>query len=232
MTAGRALRIDVLDNPAWAALTGPQSHLAEVRTKAARFHPDVTPFTALSDPDDPESWQDLASLVGPGGATAVIGPAAVPAGWTVLGQGSGVQMLGDQLEVAPDPDAVRLTAADVPAMLDLVDRTKPGPFRRRTIEMGNYLGIKENGRLIAMAGERLKPPGSTEISAVCTDPAHRGKGLAARLIRAIGDGIRERGDVPFLHAAASNTNAIRLYEHMGFVVRRRPEFIFLQAPDV
>ena len=132
------------------------------------------------------SWQDLAALVGPGATTAVIGPAPVPAGWTMLGNLPGVQMLGDALETAPDPDAVQLTESDVPAMLDLVERTKPGPFQRRTIEMGNYLGIKENGQLIAMAGERLKPPGWTEISAVCTDPAHRGKGLAARLIRAVG----------------------------------------------
>ena len=232
MTSGAPPDTHLLDNPAWAALAGPQSHLGEVRAKAARFHPDVSPFTALSDPDDPQSWQDLASLVGPGSATAVIGATEVPAGWTVLGQGSGVQMVGDALEVAPDPEVFPLTAADVPAMLELVERSKPGPFRRRTIEMGNYLGIKENGRLVAMAGERLKPLGWTEISAVCTDATHRGKGLATRLVRAVGHGIRQRGDVPFLHAAAGNTNAIRLYEQLGFFVRRRPEFMFLRTPDV
>jgi ribosomal protein S18 acetylase RimI-like enzyme len=232
LTAARALGSHVLDNPAWTALSGPQSHLAEVRAKAARFQAEITPFTGLADPDDPLSWQDLAALVGPGTTTAVIGPAAVPAGWTVLGTLPGVQMLGDALEVAPDPDAVRLTESDVPAMLDLVERTKPGPFQRRTIEMGNYLGIKENGQLIAMAGERLKPPGWTEISAVCTDPAHRGKRLAARLIRAVGHEVRQRGEVPFLHAAASNTNAIRLYAQLGFSLRRRPDFIFLRTPDV
>jgi predicted GNAT family acetyltransferase len=150
----------------------------------------------------------------------------------VLGNLPGVQMLGDALETAPEPAAVRLTESDVPAMLDLVERTKPGPFQRRTIEMGNYLGIKENGQLIAMAGERLKPPGWTEISAVCTDPDHRGKGLAARLIRAVGHEIRQRGEAPFLHAAASNTNAIRLYEQLGFSLRRRPDFLFLRTPDV
>ena len=145
----------------------------------------------------------------------------------------GVQMIGDALDVAPDPDAVRLTASDVPAMLDLVERTRPGPFQRRTIEMGNDPGIKENGRLIAMAGERLKPPGWTEIGAVCTDPDHRGKGLAARLIRAVGHEIRERGEAAFLHAAASNTNAIRLQtEQLGFSLRRRPEFLFLRTPHV
>ena len=230
MTSARAISSHVLDNPAWAALTGPQSHLAEVRAKAARFQADITPFTALADPDDRLSWRDLAALVGPGATTAIVGPAALPPGWTALNTMPGVQMIGDALEVAPEPDAIRLTGSDVPAMLDLVERTKPGPFQRRTIEMGNYLGIKENGQLIAMAGERLKPPGWTEISAVCTDPAHRGKGLAARLIQAVGHEIRERGDVPFLHAAAGNTNAIRLYEQLGFSLRRRPEFIFLRTP--
>jgi ribosomal protein S18 acetylase RimI-like enzyme len=231
LTSGAPPETHLLDNPAWAALAGPQSHLGEVRAKAARFHPDVSPFAALSDSGDPQSWQDLAALVGPGSATAVIGATALPAGWTVLGQGSGVQMVGEALEVAPDPGLLPLTAADVPAMLELVERTKPGPFRPRTIEMGNYLGIKESGRLVAMAGERLKPLGWTEISAVCTDATHRGKGLATRLVRAVGDAIRQRGDVPFLHAAASNTSAIRLYEQLGFVVRRRPEFVFVRSPE-
>jgi predicted GNAT family acetyltransferase len=115
-------------------------------------------------------------------------------------------------------------------MLNLIERTKPGPFRKRTIELGNYLGLRVDGELVAMAGERLQPPGYTEISAVCTDERFRGRGLAGRLIRAVGHGIRERGDIPFLHASAQNTNAIRLYESMGFVLRRRRIFTAWKLP--
>ncbi len=96
--------------------------------------------------------------------------------------------------------------------------------------MGTYLGIRHEGRLIAMAGERLRLPGWTEISAVCTDPEHRGRGLATRLVRAVAAGIRDRGDTPFLHAAAENTRAIRLYESIGFTLRRRSAIRQVRAP--
>jgi predicted GNAT family acetyltransferase len=115
-------------------------------------------------------------------------------------------------------------------MLDLVARTQPGPFRPRTIEMGTYLGIRRGGALVAMAGERLHPPGWTEISAVCTDPAFRRQGLASRLVLAVAAGIRARGETPFLHAAASNTTAIRVYEALGFRLRRRTTFATLRVP--
>jgi ribosomal protein S18 acetylase RimI-like enzyme len=145
-------------------------------------------------------------------------------------------MEGAGLDVTADPEAVRLGPADVPEMLDLVARTQPGPFLPRTIVLGTYLGIRRAGALVAMAGERMRPPGWSEISAVCTDPAHRGQGLAGRLVRAVGTVIRERGDVPFLHAAASNTAGIRLYEELGFTLRREILFAALRvavpvAPD-
>ena len=139
-----------------------------------------------------------------------------PPGWERLGNIPGVQMDGSGLEPAPDPEAVVLGPADVPEMLDLVARTRPGPFLTRTLELGTYLGIRRGGALVAMAGERMHPPGWTEISAVCTDPAFRGEGLATRLILAVAHGIRERGETPFLHTSARNTNAIRLYESIGF----------------
>jgi predicted GNAT family acetyltransferase len=115
-------------------------------------------------------------------------------------------------------------------MLDLVRRTKPGPFLSRTIELGNYLGIRRDGALVAMAGERLHPPGWTEISAVCTDVAFRGQGLAARLVKAVAAGIRHRGETPFLHAAGNNTNAIRLYQTLGFTLRRHTTFQQVRVP--
>jgi predicted GNAT family acetyltransferase len=109
-------------------------------------------------------------------------------------------------------------------MLDLVAHTQPGPFTRDTRLLGTYLGIRRQGSLVAMAGERMHPEGWTEISAICTDPAVRGQGLASRLTAAVAHGIRERGDAPFLHVAASNVNAVRLYEAIGFVRRREVVF--------
>ncbi|WP_075779690.1 GNAT family N-acetyltransferase, partial [Streptomyces acidiscabies] len=169
---------------------------------------------------------ELVALAGPGAEVPLPGYRGdVPAGWEVTFQVEGVQLVDDGLDAAPDPEAVRLGAADVPEILDLVARTQPGPFLPRTIELGTYLGIRREGALVALAGERLHPPGYTEISAVCTDPAYRGQGLATRLVLAVAHGIRERGEVPFLHTGAGNTNAIRLYESLGFSLRRRTAFL-------
>ncbi|WP_406135308.1 GNAT family N-acetyltransferase [Streptomyces sp. NBC_01089] len=220
----------LLDNAAWAALTGPHRRFAETVGAAARYQPDVAPFVALADPASPAAWDDLAVLVGRGGQTAVTGVTSVPDNWETVRSGSGVQLIATTLRTARDPEAVRLTPADVPEMLDLVSRTRPGPFLPRTIELGAYWGIRRGGRLVAMAGERLRPPGHTEISAVCTDDGHRGQGLATRLVRHVADGIRDRGDTPFLHAAAENENAIRLYLSMGFTLRLRNLFVVVRVP--
>ncbi|MFC8430469.1 GNAT family N-acetyltransferase [Streptomyces sp. NPDC057253] len=221
----------ILDNPAWAALTGPHAHFAERVGHAARYQQDVAPFHAVSDGDDPRAWADLAALVGPNGTAAVGGVTEAPDGWEIVGEGEGVQLVDTALRAEPAPEAVRLGPDDVPEILDLIARTKPGPFLERTIDLGTYLGIRDRGRLIALAGERLRPPGWTEISAVCTDPAYRGRGLATRLVRAVAAGIRERGDTPFLHAAADNTNAIRLYESIGFTLRRRTTFSLVRRTE-
>jgi ribosomal protein S18 acetylase RimI-like enzyme len=218
----------VLDNPAWAALTGPHAHFAHRIGRAARYPRDVAAFCAVSATDDPRAWADLAALVGPGGTVAVRGVTAAPAGWEVVRAGQGVQLVDTSLRAEPDPEAVRLGPDDVPEILDLVARTEPGPYLPRTVEMGTYLGFRHHGRLIALAGERLHPPGWTEISAVCTDPGHRGRGLATRLVRAVAAGIKERGERPFLHAAAGNTRAIRLYESIGFTLRSRTVFSLLR----
>ncbi|MGW3203961.1 GNAT family N-acetyltransferase [Streptomyces sp. NPDC001135] len=225
----------ILDNPAWAALTGPHAlphslkgmggtPIAERIGNAARYHRDVAPFCAVSDEDDPRAWADLAALVGPGGTASVRGVTEAPEGWEVVGTGHGVQFVDTGVRSEPDREAVRLGPDDVSEILDLVARTRPGPYLPRTVEMGTCLGIRHQGRLIALAGERLHPPGWTEISAVCTDPDHRGRGLATRLVRAVAAGIKERGEHPFLHAVATNANAIRLYESIGFTLRRRTVF--------
>jgi ribosomal protein S18 acetylase RimI-like enzyme len=220
-----ALDQRVLDNPAWASLFGAHARFAEVHGRAARYQGEVAPFHALADPADPRAWADLAELAGPGAEVALAGaPLTGFPGWEVVGSIGGVQYVDVSLRATPDPEAVVLTAADVPEMLDLVRRTEPGPFRPRTIELGTYLGIRRDGALVAMAGERLHPPGWTEISAVCTDPFHRKQGLSTRLVRAVAAGIRARGETPFLHTAATNTTARRLYESIGFALRRQTTF--------
>jgi GNAT superfamily N-acetyltransferase len=220
-----------LDNPFYGSLTGPHAHFAERRGNVLRYPVDVAPFLALPDILSVQDWADAAALAGPGGLVALAGDAiSPPDGWEIVMRGAGVQMVDDGIAAAPDEEAVRLTAADVPAMLALIDRTRPGPFLPRTIELGTYLGIRRPGELVAMAGERLHPPGWTEISAVCTDAAYRGQGLATRLVHAVAHGIRQRGETPFLHAAADNTNAIRLYESLGFRLRRRATFQAVRVP--
>ncbi|MFI1032908.1 GNAT family N-acetyltransferase [Streptomyces sp. NPDC020951] len=222
----------VLDNPARAALTGPHAGFAERRGRVLRYPVDVSPWLALPDEPDGDDWADLAALAGAGAEVALPGfPGEIPDGWEVTFRMEGVQFVDDGLAAAPDPEAIRLGAADVPEILDLIARTQPGPFEARTIELGTYLGIRRGGALVAMAGERLHPPGWTEISAVCTDPAFRGEGLATRLILAVAHGIRERGETPFLHTSAGNVNAIRLYESLGFRLRRRTTFLAARVPE-
>ena len=221
-----------LDNPAFESLTGPHRRFAVVRGRAVRYPGDIGPFCAL--PAEPSSadWADAARLVAPGEVAAFPGlTAAPPPDWEVLGVGVGVQLVGDGLTAGPDEEAVTLGPADVPDMLRLVERTKPGPFLPRTIELGTYLGIRREGELIAMAGERFRPPGWTEISAVCTDPAWRGHGFASRLTRAVAVGIVARGDTPFLHAVGTNVDAIRLYKELGFTHRRDIQFWLLRRAD-
>lgn len=223
-----------LDNPIWSALTGPHAGFAETVGRAARYPDDVAPFVAMDGADGAWPWDDLADLLGPGGPAVLFAVHDdAPAGWRTEQRMELVQLVAtDALADGPAPEARLLGPADVPAMLDLVARTRPGPFRPRTIELGTYLGIEHDGALVAMAGERLHLPGMTEISAVCTDDAHRGRGLASRLVRAVTAGIRARGEVPFLHAAGSNTTAIRLYEQLGFTVRHRGEVQLVHAPGV
>lgn len=221
-----------LDNVVWAALTGPQVAFAQRSGSAVRYLPDVSPFAGLPTVADDAAWAGLAALAGAAGPVVIVGPEREPPpGWTVLDHLPGVQLDGSAMVVEPDLEAVVLGPADVPEMLDLVARTRPGPFFPRTRELGSYLGLRDDdGRLVAMAGERMRPPGWAEISAVCTDPAHRGRGLAHRLVRAVGAVIRDRGEVPYLHTGVANLTARRLYAQLGFVQRRTTHFTALLPP--
>ncbi|WP_278256083.1 GNAT family N-acetyltransferase [Nocardioides convexus] len=142
----------------------------------------------------------------------------------------GFQMVLDVLPAPARVEVVALGPADSAAMRALVERTKPGPFWERTHEMGRYVGVRDGDRLVAMAGERLRPPGATEISAVCTAPEARGRGLAAALVTDAAHAIAARGEQPFLHVAASNTGAIALYERLGFRVRQAVVFRGYRVP--
>jgi ribosomal protein S18 acetylase RimI-like enzyme len=216
-----------LDDPIRSALLGPQARFAEQRGGALRYQADVVPFATLPADPEPADWADLARLAGPGATVALAGFSGPPDGWQTRLIGDLVQLTGaDVAGEEPRSEVIELGPVDVPDMLDLVARTQPGPFLTRTIELGRYLGLRRDGALVAMAGERLRPPGFTEISAVCTDAAWRGHGLATHLMRVLAASIRARGDTPFLHAVATNTGAIRLYEAMGF--RRRQQTV-LQA---
>ena len=220
-----------LDNATWTSLTGPHRRFAQRLGTAARYLPDVSPFLALVDHRDQQCWSDAAELVGPGQRFTVAGPGVTaPAGWASSPVGGGVQLVDVGLEKVADPQAHRLGPDDVPEMLDLVARTRPGPFAIRTVELGCYLGIRHGGALVAMAGERMHPPGWTEISAVCTDSSYRGRGFGRRLVSAVGAVIAERGDRVFLNASAANTGAIRLYESIGFRLRMRTDLVTVTVP--
>ena len=222
-----------LDNPMYAALAGPHRSLAQWDGRVARYPVDIAPFVGLPDAPSPADWASATRLVrAEPGALRLGDIDDLPDFLSAQRILPVVQMVGPPLtdgQPAIDHAIVRLGAADVPEMLDLAERTEPGPFRTRTIELGTYLGIRQDGRLVAMAGERFRVPGWTEISAVCTDPAVRGQGLASRLVAQLRRLEGSRGDGAFLHVLASNVGAIRLYRTLGFASRAE-FFIVVVAP--
>ncbi|MBN3753643.1 GNAT family N-acetyltransferase [Paraburkholderia sp. Tr-20389] len=212
-----------LDRAIWTALTTRQAHLGHGDAQARRYHADVAPFAALST-ETPAAYEALRRLLRPHEHVALLSLEPLDGIETLRVENVGTihQMVATRpvAETPDNLDVIRLNSADSPDMLDLAQRTKPGPFGPRTHEMGHYIGIRDRGRLIAMAGERMCIDGYVEISAVCVDDAWRGKGLAARLIDILRTEIAQRGDTPFLHVFSHNTTAIHLYERLGFELRR------------
>ena len=212
-----------LDQPIWSALTTSQRALAEGDGRVRRYPPLMTPFADMPELSD-ENFAALAALMSPQDIAVLFTPDAVkpPAPFNVVLADTGEQMIGNPIETPADGvDIVTLGAADVPEMIELTTLTKPGPFSTRTHELGTFLGIRADGRLVAMIGERMKPAQYTEMTAVCVHPSHRGRGYGQMLLSAISRRIVARGEIPFLHVFTSNESAIALYKRQGMEIRRR-----------
>ncbi|NOJ48329.1 GNAT family N-acetyltransferase [Bradyrhizobium archetypum] len=212
-----------LDYPVWTALTTTQRALAEGDARARRYPTLMTPFADMPD-RTAENFAALAGLMSPTDIAVLFTPEAVtaPAEFKIVLAETGEQMTGTPVETpANGVDIVTLGVDDVPAMIELTALTKPGPFSARTHELGTFLGIRVDGQLVAMIGERMKPANYTEITAVCVHPSHRGRGYGQMLLSAISRQIVSRGEIPFLHVFTSNRSAIALYRRQGMEIRRR-----------
>lgn len=218
-----------LDRPVWSALTGArQAALAQGDPAVAlRFDPAYAMFAVARD-DASEAVSVLGQMASRGPVGLVeAGEASLPAGVAVR-QAACVQMTATALtaggpEIAFEP----LGDTDAAEMLALAALTEPGPFFEKTHRLGDFIGVKQGGRLVAMAGERMKPDGFTEVSGVCTHPDWRGRGYAAGLMRIVTARILARGETAFLHSYAANAGAIGLYETLGFSVRSSMTFTVL-----
>lgn len=223
----------MLDRPIWAALSTAHLGLSVGGALARRYLPDVNLFASARD-DSAAALTALTELVRPGERVflAQVPEIVVPSGLVPIKAATGVQMIATRsIRVEePDTDIVQLTDADAPEMLALATLTEPGPFLSRTHTMGTFRGVRIGGRLAAMAGERFRFPGHTEVSGVCTHPDFRGRGLARRLSAAVAARIESRGERPFLHAWKTNQVAISLYESLGFEIRAEVDIRVLERP--
>jgi len=221
-----------LDNPIWNALTTDHAALALGDGLARRYPSEMSPLAGMRE-WTPEAFADLRELLAPGDRVGLFTPEPieVPQGWTLVGE-RWIDQMACEAPPSPasDPAIAELGEGDVPEMLALTELTQPGPFAARTVEMGRYLGIRSGeGRLVAMAGERLRIAGATEISAVCTDPAFAGRGYArALMLPLIAKAVAE-GQLPILHVKTEN-GAKHLYEKLGFHVRRPIRLTSVRRP--
>ena len=211
-----------LDRPPWSALTTSHAAFAVGNELAWRYRPEFSPLSGVREVSAP-CLAALSALMQPGEIVGVFGfePTAASGDLVEVVHRGLEQFVYDKRGISGgEVEFLKLTEADAPEMMALAKLTEPGPFEVRTVLLGEYLGIHSGGRLIAMAGERMKFPGFTEISAVCTHPEHRGRGLAEALVRILMRKILDRGEVPFLHIFSDNVAAGALYKKLGFTHRR------------
>ena len=211
----------VLDRPIWSALATRHQAFAQGDRLAKRYLSSIVPFAATA-ADDVESQQALSRLIPPLESTILVQADAIvlPAELSAVSTACLVQMTAEQpLPLVSDERVQRLTRNDAADMLALASVTKPGPFTAEALSLGDFWGVKIDGRLAAMAGDRMKQPGFTELSGVCSHPDFRGRGLGRLLSLFVANQIMARGEVPYLHAYATNAAAIRLYESIGFRLR-------------
>ncbi len=213
----------ILDRPAWNALHTAHADLAEGGALAKRYPASIVPFAAPRD-DAPDSLAALEALASPGEVMALVeaGPITVPAGLDIIVDSTLVQMITEHAYPRiDDPRIEPLTPDDAEEMLALALLTKPGPFTLGAQRLGTFWGIRIDGRLAAMAGQRMRQPGFAELSGLCTHPDFQKRGLGTLLFRFVAGEISARDEHVYLHAYASNTPAIALYEHLGFRLRSR-----------
>ena len=218
-----------LDNPAWSCLTTRHAHLADGDDRARRYPPDISPIAGIKDPGS-ESVAALEALFAVGDVVAITG-AFVPklsSRWELLLQSHLIQMVQPERRLLPEGDApiVALSTIDAEEMLALVELTHPGPFRMRTVELGRYVGIREQGRLVAMAGERMWIGEHREVSAVCTHPDVQGRGHARAVMAHVINGMIRAGQTPMLHVESVNARAIAIYRKLGFEARAEFPLLF------
>jgi predicted GNAT family acetyltransferase len=220
----------ILDRPVWSALDTRHRIFANGDKLARRYPASIVPFAA-SGADDAESLQALGRLVPAGESVFMLqsDPIALPPELTATTTAFGVQMVAEApLPAVSDERVQQLTLDDAAEMLALASLTRPGPFTLKALSLGDFWGVKINGRLAAMAGERMKQPGYSELSGVCSHPDFRGGGLGRLLSVFVSNRIMARGEVPYLHAYANNANAIGLYESIGFRLRSKMNVAVVQ----
>ncbi len=214
----RAMALDPLSNIVWHSLTGPQSSLSAGTDRIRRFAPGFSQLIGAREREAP-ALDELAPFCAPDEHFYVLGwDGTPPSGWQVDVDAEVDQLVYEHAapEALDHRDIVRLDASHIARMIALTELTHPGPFAERTIEFGEYYGILEDDRLLAMSGERMHAGRLREISAVCTHPDAQGRGLARRLMNLLLRIQIGRGQMPFLHVMADNTHARALYERMGF----------------
>jgi GNAT superfamily N-acetyltransferase len=212
------MTLHLLDNIPWHSLAGPHARYSTGTSEARRYAPGFSPIIGFANVHNP-NFGALAAVCVPGEHFYCGGlSAAVPPGWRVDAETMASQMLWDAALPAPDIalPTVKLGPSHVPQVLELVAVTHPGPFAERTIELGDYYGVFEGERLVAIAGERMAAGNLREISGVCTHPDFQGRGLARRLVEMLIRLELQRSEIPFLHVMQDNDRARRIYERMGF----------------